>query len=326
MRFPTFSTAILAILAVFLILQWFPYTGILLMLVGGPIWSAVLINLFLIALAIEVVVGRVSRLWFLLPIIFYGGYWIAATLDHLALHEIASRYDAANDQVVTGFDPIRQALVFEGGDSGAWLTQNFALPVAYTVNPNFPEGYLSNRMIEITACRKVRESRAASAAFVHGFGFFDGDLIRGRRMEKRFCALSMPEKPKLPQVVVRRKETRDYEGTLPVRRQTTTITMPDGHQFELFGGVAAPLSWIPMPIMGCVLDSGAPSWNCGVGFRRKGFTPIVSGNTRYNRDTIVLAKALGLKPMAIDDRVGGDSKFVLERVAEIERTTVKKDP
>ncbi|WP_299869714.1 hypothetical protein [uncultured Hoeflea sp.] len=326
MRFPTFSIAILVILVVFLILQWFPYTGILLLLVGGPILSAVLINIFLIALFIEVVVRRLSRFWLLLPMVFYGGYWVATALDHLALHEIRSRYDAANDKVVTGFDPVRHALVFEGGGSAAWLTQNFALPVAYTVNPNFPERYLSKRMIEITVCRKVRESRAAREAFVHGFGFFDGDLIRGRRMEKRFCALSIPEKPTLPQVVVRRKETRDYEGTLPVRRLTTRITMPDGRQFELFGGVAAPLSWIPMPTIGCVLDSGAPSWNCGVGFGRDDFSPIVSGNTRFTRDTAVLAKALGLRPMAIGDRVGGDSKLILARVEEIERTAAKKDP
>ncbi|MCV9965124.1 hypothetical protein OIU34_24915 [Pararhizobium sp. BT-229] len=306
------------------VLQAIPVTGIFLMFAFAMFWSAVLINASMIGVVIEVIVGRVSRLWLVLPLVFYGGYWIAATLDHFALRELSSRYDVANARVVTGFDPVRQALVFEGDGDGAWLTRNFALPVAYSVNPNFPEGYLSNRMIEITVCTKVRGSRALQAAFVHGFGFHDGDAIRSRRLEERFCNLSMPERPDLPMVVVGREETKDFEKSLPIKRITTTIAMPDGRRFELFGGVASPLSWIPMPIMGCALNSGPPSWDCTAGFWRNGFTPIVSGNTRYSRDSTVLAKALGLKPMAIDDRVGGDSTVVLAKIAEIEEATLPR--
>jgi hypothetical protein len=81
-----------------------------------------------------------------------------------------------------------------------------------------------------------------------------------------------------------------------------------------------------MPVMGCGLNSGAPSWDCSAGFMRNGYTPIVSGNTRYGRDSMVLAKALALKPMAIVDRVGGDSKFVLARIAEIEKAAAKTTP
>ncbi len=31
------------------------------------------------------------------------------------------------------------------------------------------------------------------------------------------------------------------------------------------------VSWLPMPIMGCALNSGAPSWDCDAGFWRNGF-------------------------------------------------------
>lgn len=304
------------------LLQVIPLTGILLMFALAMFWSVVLINGSMIGVLIEALVGRVSRLWLVLPLVFYGGYWTVAALDRLALHELGRRYDASNARVVTGFDPLRQALVFEGDGDGAWLTQNFALPVAYSVNSNFPEGYLSNRMIEIPFCAKVHESRGLEA--VNGFGFHDGDAIRSRRMEERFCNLSMPEKPELPMVVVGREETKDFEKSLPINRITTTIAMPDGRRFELFGGVASPLSWIPMPVMGCALNSGAPSWDCNAGFWRSGFTPIVSGNTRYSRDSTVLAKALGLKPVAIDDRVGGDSTLVLAKIAAMEEATLAR--
>jgi hypothetical protein len=100
------------------VLQAIPFTGIFLMFAFAMAWSIVLVNASMIGVAIEAVVGRVSRLWLLLPLIFYGGYWTAAALDHFALRDLASRTDSANAQVVTGFDPARQALVFAKG--GAW--------------------------------------------------------------------------------------------------------------------------------------------------------------------------------------------------------------
>jgi hypothetical protein len=323
--FPISLLGLVATGGVFL-LQVSPVIGIFLMFTSAIFWSVVLINASMIGVAVEATVGRVSRLWLLLPMLFYGGYWIAATLDHLALREIASRYDESNKQIVTGFDPIRQVLVFENDGGEAWLTQNFALPVTYSVNPNVPDGYMSNRMIESSVCTIVDKTGALRAASIYSFDFHNVTPLGSRYMEKRFCNVSIPEKPKLPLVVVGRKETKDFERGLPVTRIVTTIVMPDGRRFELFGGVAAPLSWIPMPIMGCALNSAAPRWDCSAGFMRNRFTPIVSGNARYGRDLIVLAKALGLRPVAIGDRVGGDSKVVLARIAEIEKTTAKTDP
>ncbi len=327
--FPISLLGLLATGAVFM-LQTIPELGFVLMLLfamlWSVLWSAVLINASMIGVAIEVIIGRVSSLWLLLPVIFYGGYWIAATMDHLALREIASRYEVSNTRVVTGFDPVKQALVFESDGDGGWLVENFALPVAYDVNPSLPEGYRSNRMIESTVCAKLNGSSALRAASVYGSAILDGDTVGSRTLNKRFCGLTMPEKPKLPQVVVRRTETKGFEKSLPITRVLTTITMPDGRRFELFGGVAEPLFWIPRPIMGCALSSGAPSGNCAVGFMRKTYTPIVSGKTRYGRDSMVLANALGLRRIEVEDRVGGDSEFVLKRLAEIEEAAAKEAP
>ncbi|WP_442188745.1 hypothetical protein [Rhizobium leguminosarum] len=308
------------------VLQAIPFTGIFLMFVFAMAWSIVLVNGSMIGVAIEAIGGRVSRLWLLLPLVFYGGYWTFATLDHLALRDLASRTEAANAQVVTGFDPARQALVFAKGGAwdGAWLTQNFTLPVAYSVNPNFPEGYLSNRMIDSAVCAKVRETRALQSAFVNAFDFHDGEALGDRRTKNRFCNLSMPEKPELPIVTVSQEETKGFEKSLPVTWISMTITMPDGRRFQLLGGMAAPLGWIPMPIIGCGLNSGAPSWDCTAGFSRNGFTPIVSGNSRYKGDSIVLAQALGLKPMAVENRVGSDSAVILAKIAVTEEATLAR--
>lgn len=288
----------------------------------APFWSVVLVNAGMIGVAIEAITGRVLRLWLIPPVLFYGAYAIAATDDHKAMRALAARYDAANAKVTIPFDPKAQVLMFTSdGDGGSWYVQNYNLPVAYSRNANYPEGARSHRMMASAICAKVRESSSLRAAQVYTFGFHDGDAIGSRKFETRFCDLGMPERPTLPHVTVERTEEKMLVGTLPVTRVKTVVTTSDGRKHALLGGVAAPLSWFPKPVMGCALNSGAPSWDCGASFWRNGFTPIVSGNTRYSRDSVVLARALGLKRVRIEDRKGGDATLVLAKLEVVERAT-----
>ncbi|WP_088185358.1 hypothetical protein [Sphingobium sp. Z007] len=324
--FPS-SLLFFALTAALFVLQMIPFIGIFLMFLLAMFWSVLLINAGMIGIAVEATIGRVSRWWLVVPLVFYGGYWAVAAQDYMMMRQLGAAYDAANAKVTTGFNPIRQALAFDGdgrNDDGTWLTQNYGLPVAYSANSNFQERFLSHRMMDKEIRAKVRETPALRAAFVNVFGFHDGDAILGRKMESRFCTLSMPERPTLPLVRVSRTETKGHETSLPITRVTTTITMPNGRQLKLLGGHAAPLGWIPMPIMGCGLNSGAPSWDCDAGFWRKGFTPIVSGDTRYSRDSAVLARALGLKRVSITERRGGDTALALAKLAKVEQATLAR--
>lgn len=325
-RFP-FSLLFFALTAALFVLQMIPLIGIFLMLLLAIFWSVLLINAGMIGIAVEAAIGRVSRWWLVVPLVFYGGYWAVAARDHMTMRRLGAAYDATNAKVMTGFDPVRQALAFDGragNGAGAWLTQNYDLPVAYSVNDNFQEGFLSYRMMGKDICAKVRETPALRAAFVNVFGFHDGDDIRNRKMESRFCTLSMPERPALPLVRISSTETKGHETGLPITRATTMITMPNGRRYRLLGGYAAPLGWIPMPMMGCGLNSAAPSWDCDARFSRKGFTPIVSGETRYSRDNIVLARALGLTRVSITERRGADPALVLEKMAKVEQATLER--
>lgn len=145
-------------------LQLNPLSGFLMVLLAAIFWPIVLINASMVGVALEAIVGRVSRLWLLLPMMFYGSYWFAASLDHLALREMTSQYEVSNARVVTGFDPARHALVFEYDGDGGLLTQDFALPVAYYVEPKLLEGYRSLRIIESTVCAKLGGNNAFRAA------------------------------------------------------------------------------------------------------------------------------------------------------------------
>ncbi len=314
--------------AVIFLFQAFPYTGIFLMFVLAAYWSVALVNLGMAGTVAEALVGRVSRFWLLLPVGFYGAYGWFAYADHQALQGLTASWDAHNAAVSMPFDPKTQSLAFSserGGDGGgAWLTQNGGLPVVYTENRELPEGYLSVRMVEKSICGRVRSAPALRAAFVHTFGFHDGDQIGQRKFEGRFCSLSMPERPELPLLKVHRTLEKVTEGNLPVHRLTTTIADGLGEEAQIFGGTAAPLKWFPMPYMGCFLNSGAPSWDCEAGFMRNNSTPVITGDTKYQRDNAVLAKALGLKPVAPADRQGGDPSIIMKKIAEVEDNTLKR--
>ena len=90
--FPLSLLAFVGTGVVFL-LQLIPDVGIFLMFAMAPLWSVVLINTGFIGIAIEVLLGRVSRLWIILPLGFYAGYWLAATQDHSALQALSEQFD-----------------------------------------------------------------------------------------------------------------------------------------------------------------------------------------------------------------------------------------
>jgi len=311
--------------AVIFVLQTIPYTGIILLFMLAAYWSVPLVNAGMLGTACEALIGRISRWWLVFPVAFYGGYFAFSIADHQALRDLGARFVAKNSKVGIPFDPDTQALVFESNaNDGGGFVENYRLPVVYSRDNNVPDGFLSTRMITQAECVEVRESPRLSAAGVYASGFFDGDDVASRKMESRFCDLSMPERPTLPQVTVVRHEQANHYGTLPITQTTTTVTAPTGQRVQLLGGFAAPLSWFPMPIVGCWPSSGGLEWQCGAAFWRTGFTPIVSGTGRFGRDSLTLARALGLKPVSIAYRQGGNVKLVRAKIAEIEAMTLAR--
>lgn len=306
------SLAFFAATGLLFVLQLIPVTGIILMFMLAMLWSVLLVNAGMIGVAVEAAIGRVSRLWLLLPIVFYGGYGMVAAQDHVALRRLAASYEAANVHVAPGFDPAHQALLLEGMGSG-WLLANHALPVTYSATSRAPEGYEAHRLVGRAACDIVRRTPEAEAAGVRVSNrWTSGGRESG--LPDDFCILSTPDVPPLPIVRVAQTETRGHEARLPVTRVTTTIAMPDGRRFTLHDGRASPLHWLPMPMIGCGLISSSASWQCQAMFLRDDDAPILPGSGRYERNPIALARALGLKPVGADALHGADLAPILPRL------------
>ena len=91
--FRTVSGITLIVFAGLLFLQSIPIYGLLLMVIGMPFLLGFLVNVFLLALAIEGFVGRIPRVFIAVPFIAYGTYYSLYILQGI---DIARTSGAAN--------------------------------------------------------------------------------------------------------------------------------------------------------------------------------------------------------------------------------------
>lgn len=322
------------LVAILYALQTVPQVGVFLMMLAAPLWTGTLLNLGMIGLVLEVPIrrfaldtARTSLLWLLVPFAYFGWYASMAYSDQMALNDLREQYDASNATISIPFDQDEQELVLKGGahSYAGTLTQDFGLNVAYEENENAAQGYLSTRLLEEDKCSQIRNEPLMRAAFIHVFGFHDGEVPGRRRLASRYCSLRMPAKPAKPNVVVTSSVTEGLFQGLPVKTVENRIQTPDGDQFVLRGGTAAPYPWFPQPILGCALNSGAPSWDCFSFLSRESFTAIISSETRYGEDVRSLANALGLSHTEPNERATTGSDTIEEKLQQAIKVQLERD-
>ncbi len=300
------------------LLQTIPVVGLFLMFLWVSPWTAILVNFGMIGTAVEAWTGRVSRLWLVLPIAFYGGYWTAVAREQVLLWRLGTTYDAENAAVSFAFDPSRAVLV----DGGTWLVRTHGLPVAYATRSSHSVGFVAQRLVERPLCGRILNSHAARAASVFVDVLSDPDDPLAAERPPRFCIVSMPETPPLPMVRVTQSDRHADEGGLSLIRVTTTITGAGGDAVHLRTAYATPLAWVPMPMAGCGLNDMSSRWECTATFVRRDPTPITSGTGRYGSPREILARTLGLRPVPPAERRPADSAVLATTIAAMEEETV----
>jgi hypothetical protein len=306
------STLLFPLTAIFYLLQLSPVLGVFLMLAAAPLWSVVLVNAGFAGIACEALSRRVPIWWLAAPILWFGGYALVATHDHVTEASLRHALAAANATVKVPFGADRHALVFVGDEKPDWYVENYDLPIAYQRHPaRANSGSRSTRLISLAMCERIRSQPALIKAGIHVRGIHD-DFEGGaaRFHEVPFCLLEQDEDPKSPAVTVDVQHQESWVRTLPVLLTTTTITMPDGQRFTLKDATASPLAWFPLPILGCSLDSSAPSWACTTQFYRLGPSPTGLHGSRAGSDHGALPEALSLRRVSPAMRRGTDPQNV----------------
>ncbi len=314
------------------VLQMIPFTGIFLMFLLAPFWSIITVNAGFVFLALEALARPGYRVWLLAPAIYIGGYAIAASLSHQELAQLDAQFRADNAQKSVAFDPATNDLVVERKSRGldgvpGSFVRDYNLDVAYEAKSSFDTAsHRASRIAKHSVCKQIRANKDARAARIYAARL----KIDGRRSNS-VCIISGPEDPSRPVVSVSSKRTKPTEWLLPATIDTITIREPSGRAIELKSGYASPLPWIPMPVMGCALNSGAPSWDCSVGFLRLAKKGLGAPGTYGMANKPIIAKALGLRPITTaeliakaTDRLPATLEATIENRIDISLANLKR--
>lgn len=327
MKWPS-SLWLFGVTAMVFLLQWFPPTGMILMFAMALFWSIFLINAAFIGIAIEALTGIVSRWWLILPLLWFGGYFSYAALEQYELAKLQDEIVAHNAQIQIPFDTSSQNLVVSDKYSHDYLVSNFNLPVLFASSQAHKGAqYSSMRIFDQEVCLKLREVPQHARAGMHIKPVYnDADGPRWRQMDENHCIISMPESPALPAIrVILTEDGPRYHGRIRTHMTVARIEMPDGHVHSLKGGTASVAKWLPMPVIGCGLNSGAPSWDCSAGFLRDNWVHLQAKQADYVSDHYTLVKALGLKHIGQSSRHGADPAIILPQIAERQRQAMETE-
>lgn len=292
--------------AVVFALQVFPFTGIFLMLGGAVFWSVLTVNIGFISLAVEVLSGRINRLWLIAPVAWFAGYTVLAVWSHVAVRQLENAFAQINATQHVAFDSHNQTVVFSGRSSNlenaaSELVENYDVLAAYQETRNDKAAnYIAYRLAPDYLCAKVRGNSAYRETGIWASTVYDRPL--GQRPRNAFdgvCVLRMPEEPQLEPLFVSDAIKDAGNFILPYQRTTTTVEVGN-KRFTLLSGRASPLTWLPIPVMGCFLMDHPSSWSCVFQFWRTSVNiPRSNGNSYVS----IIATALGLKYAPASERI-----------------------
>ena len=292
------STIWFVLTGIVFLLQLFPYTGIFLMLVLAPLWSVVLINIGFVSLAVEAALGRIAITWLLAPIIWFGGYTLAAWQSQRAFDQLGEEIAAFNAGKALPFHPQTQDLVLTTSEHDIHpgsLVQKYDIQIIYKSERSFKTAqHMSYQLGAETLCTTIRTDARYQAASVYAYGVHENaesGTKHKRKLTPGLCMIHAPQDPRKPVIHIEAKNERRTGFLLPATMTRITLRDGQGRRVELMSGRAATLPAWPKLTMGCGLNSGAPSWDCFAGFMRQ--RPQSAGGALAAID--VAALALGLR-------------------------------
>lgn len=270
-----FSVWALIVFAVLGLLQLLPFPGVILMMLGGALWCGLAVHAFLIGVGVEAALGRLPRFLLIVPFAAYGAYYVMYLQQAREISARSEQLRVSNPSLVLPFDPARYSLVLPL-EHAQIVAGHYDVPVTYDANPNFrPEGFLSHRLLNRRQCADATAAQARLRAERSRAAF---GLVTPVRVEdgavmptyiRDVCLLNFPEKPPLQQIVVtRRGDDAVWRRERGILEQTTDFSL-DGKLFATYRTASVwRLPPFPLLLIGCGLNSGAPSWDCFANFRR----------------------------------------------------------
>jgi hypothetical protein len=225
------------------------------MFLGVPFIVAALVHVFLIAVLIESWLGRLPKMLAIIPLGAYAGYYAFYIYQVIIVAGKAAELRAQNSAQVLKFDPDLHSLISSNAEP---LVQRYAIPVAYVINPNLPEGYLSYRLLRRNQCDAISEVPGR----VNKTGVRFNDFLP----QADVCELRFPEAPAKKQVIAVRHQEVWKDRWFG---ETLTEIVVDGKAVGSFTSATAN-QLVPFPLLMilCRVDkAGKLSLDHGCGAR-----------------------------------------------------------
>ena len=309
--FRTVSGLSFIAVAVLALLQMIPVVSFVLAFAGGA-QLGLLIDFMLASIFVEAAVGRIPRMFLAIPLVAFGGYYLAYGYQTIAIERETAALQATNPGAkVFDFDPNVHALI--SPDSEA-LASFYKIPVAYVAEPQVtPEKYLSYRLIDRDRCNLPPDSNSRIIT--------SRILFEKVRLEN-VCLLRFPELPPDNAITVVRHGFEDiWKQDWQITEQVTELRRGD----SVIGSFKTASVWrlpaFPLLRILCFPRPGNPTWSCGIDFgpRQMFIDAIPAKVDRGQFDTpesIMLGIAKRTAADFEDFRGFGQNDAALARVAQ----------
>lgn len=284
------------------LLQLFPTSGIIVMMFGAAFWCGILLLASVIVLFIEALIGRVPRWMVIIPIILFGGYYALYFQQAFQIANREAELQQANKKDLYRFNHDQENLVTK---HARVLVSGYRVPVVYEPNKNFVEGHLSHRIITSESCGSIpkdSESRIQKSGVNYRTPPRHGRTYGSLRSRVGLCMLRMPEKPTKQLITVDVKDQQIWKKKASIEEGVYTLKKGGKIIGQYRTASVQKYTKLPFPIIGCFLNSSAPSWDC-VYRLRKSLYWLKTNPVGTSQDIKVnpVAMMLGLKEYQDED-------------------------
>lgn len=162
-----YSLSILMFTVAVFVLQLIPIVGVIFVMMGSMFWGVFTINLAVLVVVLDCRIGRLPKLFYLLPLIWFGGYYYAATLGHQQATELVERTLAFNQHKNISYQKGKDDLVIHSKATyqvrAQQLVEDYDTSAVFTARGDRCGRYDATRLIP-ASCPPYSEVFKTSAA------------------------------------------------------------------------------------------------------------------------------------------------------------------
>lgn len=278
------------------ILQWFTPIGLLFIMLGAPIWVGFLPHIIASAVVIDVFAKKLPRWLVILPAAPYVIYYVFFILEFGDIKKIENDLKAQNSTEILRYDATIHSLVLSSR-----ISRFYNAPVSYSLNSNYPEGYIARRLVTRDLAHKVKESRESIQVHNVTWYSFGSKRLLSKKMPN-VAWINIPEEPTKEILAVTSQEIDSQNEKL--KRVEYSFVLNGNNIGTAYSATYAKLPVFPRLTIGCVLNnSGKFAWKCLIDFvyqkRKLRVLPNESDSEKYG--TWIVSHMLQIEKFTDDD-------------------------